>query len=77
LKRNLKFKVKRNDEIIYDGIVDSMRHLKNEVDSIKKDIECGLKLADLNEVKLETGDCVICYQLNKKAVETEWDPPGF
>jgi translation initiation factor IF-2 len=78
LKRNLLFKVKRNDEIIFDGKLDSMRHLKNEVDSIKKDIECGLKLADLSDdVKLQNGDIVICYQFVKKKVETEWEPPGF
>lgn len=54
-----------------------MRHLKNEVDSIKKDIECGIKLADLGDIKIENGDTIICYQMNKKSVETEWDPPGF
>lgn len=71
----MKFKLKRHDEIIFDGDLDSMRHLKNEVDTIKKDVECGLKLVDLNE-KVENGDVIICYQLLKQAVETEWNP-GF
>lgn len=52
-----------------------MRHLKNEVDTVKKDVECGLKFADMEE-KVENGDVIICYQLVKQAVETEWDP-GF
>jgi translation initiation factor IF-2 len=52
-----------------------MRHLKNEVDTIKKDVECGLKLVDLKET-VQMGDVVVCYQLVKQAVETEWDP-GF
>lgn len=71
----MKFKLKRHDEIIFDGDLDSMRHLKNEVDTIKKDVECGIKLVDLNE-KVENGDVIICYQLLKQAVETEWNP-GF
>lgn len=71
----MKFKLKRHDEIIFDGDLDSMRHLKNEVDTVKKDVECGLKLVDLNE-KVENGDVIICYQLLKQAVETEWNP-GF
>lgn len=75
LKKGLKYKLRRNDDIIFEGELDSMRHLKNEVDTIKKDVECGLKLADLSET-VEMGDVVVCYQLVKQPVETEWDP-GF
>lgn len=75
LKKNFKFRLKRNDEVIYDGNVESMRHLKSEVDTIKKDLECGLRLHDL-ELDAKPGDTIICYTLNKKKQETLWDP-GF
>jgi translation initiation factor IF-2 len=52
-----------------------MRHLKNEVDSVKKDIECGLRLENL-DVEVKSGDTLVCYNIIKKPMETDWDP-GF
>ncbi|XP_053669741.1 translation initiation factor IF-2, mitochondrial [Anopheles nili] len=76
LKKALKFKVKRNGEILAEELaLESMRHLKNEVDSIKKDVECGLRLSD-QALELKTGDTLVCYQINRVPQETEWDP-GF
>lgn len=75
LKKNLKYKIVRNNEIIYDGTLSSMRHLKSEVDSVKKDIECGLRLDNL-KFDPASGDTIVCYQIIKKPQETDWDP-GF
>lgn len=75
LKKSLKFKLMRNSEVLYDGQLDSMRHLKSEVDTIKKDLECGLRLQDF-QVEAKPGDVVVCYTTNKKLQETDWDP-GF
>lgn len=52
-----------------------MRHLKNEVDTIKKDVECGLQLAD-KTMQAEPNDRVICYTLKKEKQEIDWNP-GF
>lgn len=52
-----------------------MRHLKNEVDSIKKDVECGLRLAD-GTINFRAGDTLVCYDIRKEQQETKWDP-GF
>lgn len=65
----------RNDEVLYDGQIDSMRHLKAEVDTIKKDLECGLRLHEF-EVEAKPGDVVVCYTTIQKPQETFWDP-GF
>lgn len=75
LKKNLKYKLKRHNDIIYDGQLDSMRHLKAEVDTIKTDLECGLRLHNL-EIDAKPGDTIICYTTVKKPQETLWDP-GF
>lgn len=75
LKKSLKYKVMSRDEVLYDGHLDSMRHLKAEVDTVKKDLECGLRLNDF-QVNAKAGDVVICYTVNKKPQETFWDP-GF
>jgi translation initiation factor IF-2 len=52
-----------------------MRHLKNEVDSIKKDVECGLRLAD-GTISFKAGDTLVCYEIRKEEQQTDWDP-GF
>lgn len=52
-----------------------MRHLKVEVDTIKNDIECGLRLHEF-EVEAKPGDVIVCYTINKKPQVTAWDP-GF
>ena len=57
------------------GLLASMRHLKNEVTSIKKDVECGLRLED-GTISFQTGDTVICYEIRKEEQSTDWDP-GF
>lgn len=76
LKKSLKFKLVRNDDVLYDGQLDSMRHLKAEVDTIKKDLECGLRMSEFGGVVAKPGDVVVCYAIKKKPQETLWDP-GF
>ncbi|XP_032593334.1 translation initiation factor IF-2, mitochondrial isoform X2 [Drosophila grimshawi] len=75
LKKSQRFRLLRDGEIIYDGALESMRHLKNEVDSIKKDVECGLRFKD-NKVLPEAGDTLQCYTTHMEAQQTDWDP-GF
>lgn len=52
-----------------------MRHLKNEVDSVKKEVECGLQLAD-KSIDVEAGDRVICYTMKRETQTIDWNP-GF
>lgn len=52
-----------------------MRHLKNEVDTIKKGVECGLQLDD-KTIEAEQGDKLICYTTKKQREEIDWNP-GF
>lgn len=73
LKKSLKYRVVRLGEIIYEGQLDSMRHLKAEVDTIKNNIECGLRMHNY-EVDTKPGDTVVCYTIVKKPQETEWEP---
>ncbi|XP_060648590.1 translation initiation factor IF-2, mitochondrial isoform X1 [Drosophila nasuta] len=75
LKKSQRFRLLRDDEIIYDGALESMRHLKNEVDSIKKDVECGLRFKD-TKVLPQAGDVLQCYTTHMEAQQTDWDP-GF
>lgn len=52
-----------------------MRHLKNEVDTIKTDIECGIRLSDPT-LQFQPGDTITCYVLRPQTQSLNWDP-GF
>lgn len=52
-----------------------MRHLKDEVDTIKNNTECGLQLAD-KSIEVESGDMIICYTMKKEKQTIDWNP-GF
>ncbi|KAH7941904.1 hypothetical protein HPB49_018450 [Dermacentor silvarum] len=75
LRKNALYKVVRDSETIHSGPLVSMRHLKNEVESIKKDVECGLMFQDPN-VRFKHGDILVCYSIKQVPQETDWDP-GF
>lgn len=75
LKKNALYRLIRDNKVIHEGPVESMRHLKAEVDSIKKDVECGLRLADIS-VQFAPGDTLICYVLKKQPQKIDWEP-GF
>ncbi|CAH1983017.1 unnamed protein product [Acanthoscelides obtectus] len=75
LKRTALFRVIRKGEVIYEGHLTSMRHLKSEVDVIKADTECGLQIEDKN-LSFEKGDRIICIEKKVVPQKTDWDP-GF
>ncbi|XP_058455795.1 translation initiation factor IF-2, mitochondrial [Malaya genurostris] len=76
LKKAAKYKLVRNgDVLVSDLVLDSMRHLKNEVETVKRDVECGLRLND-QQLELKAGDTLVCYKINQEPNQTDWDP-GF
>lgn len=75
LKKNAFFRLIRGEETVYQGRVASMKHLKAEVDSIKKDVECGIRL-DSSDLQFRPGDTLVCYEMKQVAQTIDWDP-GF
>ncbi|XP_011167444.1 translation initiation factor IF-2, mitochondrial isoform X2 [Solenopsis invicta] len=75
LKKNAMYRLMREQEILYTGKLLSMRHMKNETETIKTDVECGLRFDDPT-VSFKAGDVLICYQMYQKPQVTDWDP-GF
>lgn len=70
----------KNDCVVYlfclrKGPLYSMKHLKQEVDTIRNGVECGLSFQDHDVVPKE-GDSITCYQLVNVAQKSDWDP-GF
>ncbi|XP_047994179.1 translation initiation factor IF-2, mitochondrial [Leguminivora glycinivorella] len=75
LQRNALYRLIRNGEVVYEGKLASMKHLKDEVNTIKRDMECGLRL-DSTDVTVNPGDTLVCYKLVDASDRTGWDP-GF
>ncbi|KAK7874382.1 hypothetical protein R5R35_007843 [Gryllus longicercus] len=75
LKKSAFFRLVRGEETLFEGTLKSMRHLKSDVDSIRKGVECGLQLED-KTVCFQPGDILICYEMKSIPQKTSWDP-GF
>ncbi|MDO8057337.1 translation initiation factor IF-2 [Candidatus Phytoplasma gossypii] len=45
--------VKRQQKIIYQGKIISLKHLKNNIDCAKKDSECGIVFKDFNDFQID------------------------
>ncbi|KAK9701165.1 Elongation factor Tu GTP binding domain [Popillia japonica] len=75
LRRSALYKLIRHNSVLHEGHLASMRHLKDEVDVIKKDLECGLQLAS-KDIQFQPGDILVCFEKKIQHQNTEWDP-GF
>ena len=49
--RNAKFRLLRDNVVIYTGEVDSVKRLKDDVKEVKEGFECGIKLKNYNDIK--------------------------
>jgi translation initiation factor IF-2 len=50
----------RNGEVMFEGTLDTMRHLKKDVTELRKGTECGLSLLDFDSVQV--GDMIQMYE---------------
>ncbi len=49
--RNAKFRLLRENVVIYTGEIDSLKRLKDDVREVKEGFECGIKLKNYNDIK--------------------------
>lgn len=63
------------ESVYFIGKLASMKHLKDEVTTIKRDMECGLRFED-PDFTVQPGDTIVCYKMADVADTTSWDP-GF
>ncbi|MBM01268.1 MAG: translation initiation factor IF-2 [Chloroflexi bacterium] len=61
IKRNGLVKITRNDELIHQGSISSLRHLKENVREIKSGMEGGITVDGFNDY--EIGDLVECFEI--------------
>jgi len=60
VQRNAKVRVLRDNVVIFDGTVDSLRRFKDDVNEVKAGFECGIGVKNYNDVKV--GDQLEIYK---------------
>ncbi len=61
IKRNNPIRVLRENVVIYEGELESLRRFKDDVQDVKKGIECGIGVKNYNDVKV--GDQIEVFEV--------------
>ncbi|MDP9139653.1 MAG: translation initiation factor IF-2 [Pseudomonadota bacterium] len=60
VQRNLPIRVLRNNTVVYEGVLESLRRFKDDVGKVEAGTECGIGVKDYNDIK--SGDQIECFQ---------------
>jgi len=69
MKRGDKVRVLREGVVIYQGIISSLKRFKDDVKEVSSGMECGIKIEDYNDVKVD--DLLEAYQVKELARKLE------
>ena len=61
VKRNLPVRVLRDNIVIFDGAIHSLRRFKDDVAEVKNGYECGIGIKDYNDIKI--GDQIEVFEI--------------
>lgn len=61
LKRSLPIRVLRDNVVIYEGELESLRRYKDDVGEVRSGTECGIGVKNYNDVK--QGDQIECFEI--------------
>jgi translation initiation factor IF-2 len=62
-----KVRVRRRKDIIYEGIMQSLRRFQDEVNEVRAGMECGIRIEGYSE--FQVGDAIECYAVEKVAAK--------
>ncbi len=60
MRRHLPIRVLRNNVVVYEGELESLRRFKDDVNEVKSGTECGIGVKNYNDIKV--GDQIEVYQ---------------
>ena len=63
--RNARFRLLRDNVVIYTGELDSLKRFKDDVREVKEGFECGVKLKNYNDIK--EGDQLEFFEVKEVA----------
>ena len=61
IKRNLPIRVLRDNVVIFEGSLESLRRFKDDANEVKNGLECGIAVKNYNDVKV--GDQIEVYEV--------------
>lgn len=61
VKRNLPVRVLRENVVIFEGAIDSLRRFKDDVNEVKNGYECGIGIRDYNDIRV--GDQIEIFEI--------------
>jgi len=67
IKRNFEVRLLRDNVVIYTGELDSLRRFKDDVNEVREGYECGLSIANFNDIKV--GDVIEAFTQEEVAPE--------
>lgn len=59
VQRNLPIRVLRDQTVIYEGVLESLRRFKDDVQKVEAGTECGIGVKNYNDIK--SGDQIECF----------------
>ena len=65
VNKNAKVKITRNEKIVYDGDILSLKREKNEANEVKSGTECGISVKEFND--FEVGDFIEAFSIEEIA----------
>lgn len=63
IKRYKKIRIIRNNIVIYDGELESLRRFKNDVNEVRSGVECGIGIKNYNDIS--SGDIIEVFDIVK------------
>jgi len=67
ITRNAHFRIIRNDDVIHQGRISSLKHLKENVNEVKKNFECGIGLEKFKDI--QEGDIIEAFEIETVKAE--------
>ncbi|MEM7169217.1 MAG: translation initiation factor IF-2 [Pseudomonadota bacterium] len=67
VKRGAKVRLLRDNVVIHDGVLKTLRRFKDEVKEVKEGYECGMAFENYTDIQI--GDQIECYQIEEVARE--------
>ena len=67
VKRSLPVRVLRDNVVIFDGAIDSLRRFKDDVNEVKNGYECGIGIKNYNDI--QPGDQIEVYEVVAQAAK--------
>jgi translation initiation factor IF-2 len=69
VRRGLPIRVLRDNVVVFEGELESLRRFKDDVNEVRAGTECGIGVKNYNDVKV--GDQIECYERTEVARKVE------